>query len=400
MNNDAKTDEESGNAEYGKITDHEIEKIRLRHGKVYPITIPFVRYVNQDSIEHLARAIGDANPLWMNPEYARSSRYGKMIAPPALLYAAAWGSWDLRRGQGLPGVHGLHAGDRWVFYRPLFEGDVIHSTKEPFALDERKGAYAGRSMMQTDHIRFYNQKDELIALQEMSAVRVEREAGKKAGKYASIPKAKYTEAEIASIDDEIAAEEVRGNNPRYWEDVKVGDAMQPIIRGPLTVSDMIAWMMGIGSPHIRSGQHWLEYRRRSPKVAVKDPETGIPQAVERVHWDPYMAAEIGMPGAYDYGSQRGAWATHFMTNWAGDDGWVAMCYPKYKGMNFVGDTLRIKGEITGKWVGKSGISYADCKFDSINQRGDNIMPGIGTFALPKRGQPLPDFPIDCASDRP
>ena len=115
MNNDAKTDEESGNAEYGKITDHEIEKIRVRHGKVYPITIPFVRYVNQDSIEHLARAIGDANPLWMNPEYARSSRYGKMIAPPALLYAAAWGSWDLRRGQGLPGVHGLHAGDRWVF---------------------------------------------------------------------------------------------------------------------------------------------------------------------------------------------------------------------------------------------------------------------------------------------
>ena len=111
-------------------------------------------------------------------------------------------------------------------------------------------------------------------------------------------------------------------------------------------------MMGIGSPHIRSGQHWLAYRRQSPKVAVKDPVTRIPQAVERVHWDPYMAAEIGMPNAYDYGSQRGGWATHFMTNWAGDDGWVAECYPFYRGMNFVGDLTRIKGEITGKWRGE------------------------------------------------
>ena len=67
--------------------------------------------------------------------------------------------------------------------------------------------------------------------------------------------------------------------------------------------------------------------------------------------------QIGMPNAYDCGSQRGAWATHSLTNYAGDDGWAAECYPFYRGMFFVGDTLRIKGEITGKWVGKSGIGY-------------------------------------------
>jgi len=388
------------NDEYGRITQEGVDRIRARHGKVFPINFPFVRYVNADSINHVARAIGDANPLWNDREYAQKSRYGKMIAPPALLYASAWGSWDLRRGQGLPGVHGLHSSDRWVFYRPLFEGDEVRATKEPHALDERTGKWAGRSFMQTDNIRFYNQRDELVALQVMSAVRAEREAGKKAGKYASIPRAVYTDEEIEQIDREIEAEEVRGDTPRYWEDVNVGDKMQPLVRGPLTVSDMICWMMGIGSPHIRSGQFWLQYRKQSPKVAVRDPETRIPQAVERVHWDPYMAAEIGMPSAYDYGSQRGGWATHFMTNWAGDDGWVAECYPKYRGMNFIGDTLRIRGQITNKWVGKSGISYVDCTFEGINQRGENIMPGVGTVALPKRGQPLPDFPIDVDADRP
>ena len=386
--------------EYGKITDVELDKIRARHGKSYPINFPYIRHINQDSISHVARAMGDANPLWMDPEYGKTTRFGKMIAPPGLLYGSAWGSWDLRRGQGLPGVHGLHSSDHWILHRPLYEGDVVHAVKEPHSLEERQGAWSGRAFIQTDNIRFYNQKDEHIGTQVMAAFRGEREAGKSRGKYADIPRAVYTDEEIEQIDREIAAEEVRGNVPRYWEDVKVGDKIQPIVRGPLTISDMIAWMMGIGSPHIRSGQHWLQYRTRSPKVSVKDPVTRIPQAVERVHWDPYMAAEIGMPNAYDYGSQRGAWATHFLTNWASDDGWVAECYAKYRGMNFVGDTLRIKGEITNKWIGKSGIAYVDSKFDSINQRGENVMPGTGVIALPQRGKPLPLGPIDSSTDRP
>lgn len=396
----SQADGEPAHAEYGKITQAEIDRIRARFGKVYPIQFPFVRHVNRDSIEHVARAIGDANPLWLDPDHAARSRYGRLVAPPALLYAAAWGSWDLRRGQGLPGVHGLHSSDRWLYYRPLLDGDVVHATKTPVRLDEMTGKWTGRAMLQADEIRFYNQRDELVALQVFSAIRGEREAGKKAGKYANVRKAVYTDEEIEQIDREIAAEVVRGATPRWWDDVQVGEPMQPLVRGPLTVSDMIAWMMGIGSPHIRSGQHWLAYRRRSPKVAVKDPVTRIPQAVERVHWDPYMAAEIGMPDAYDYGSQRGGWASHFLTNWAGDDGWVAECFPFYRGMNFIGDVTRIRGEVVAKWTGRSGIGYVDVRFEAINQRGENIMPGTGTIALPHRGARLPDFPIDCVADRP
>jgi acyl dehydratase len=304
----------------------------------------------------------------------------------------------MRRGEGLPGVHGLHASDRWVYHRPLLDGDEVHATKEMVALDERTGSYAGRSLMQVREMRYYNQRDELVATCRMSAVRTERDKGKEKGKYASIPKARYSDEEIAQIDAETAAEEVRGATPRYWEDVRVGEAVHPIVRGPLTVADMIAWMMGIGSPHIRSGQYWLAYRRQSPKVAVKDPETGIPQAVERVHWDPFMAAEIGMPAPYDYGSQRGAWATHLMTNWAGDDGWVCEVFAKYRYMNFIGDTVRIGGTVLRKWQGKSGIGYVECEISGMNQRGENIMPGTAVVALPLRGKPLPNAPIDHVSD--
>ncbi len=384
---------------YGFITEEGIEEFKRRMHKVAPIVEPFLRHVNSDSILHAARAIGDINPLWLDKEHGKKSRFGRNIAPPTLYYGVTWGSWDMRRGEGLPGVHGLHAYDRWTYYRPLFDGDEVRATKEWTGLDERTGKYAGRSMMQRREFKYYNQRDELVAKCEMASVRAERHTGKETGKYSSIPKAKYSDEDIRKIDEELAAEEVRGSNPRYWEDVAVGDAIKPIIKGPLTVSDMIAWLMGVGSPHVRTGHYWLAYRNRTPKIAVKDPETGIPQAVERVHWDAFMAAEIGMPGPYDYGSQRGAWATHLITNWAGDDAWVAQVYATYRGMNFVGDTLRINGEVTRKWRGaKTGIGYVECSIHGVNQRGDDIMPGNAIVALPSRNAPLPSFPIDHEAD--
>jgi acyl dehydratase len=383
---------------YGSITDEGLDQLRRRMHVEHPISEPFVRYVNSDSIRHAARAIGDMNPLFIDPDYAATSRFGRALAPPALLYAVTWGSWDMRRGEGLPGVHGLHSRDRWRYYLPILSGDEIHATKKLVGLEEKSGSYAGRSIIQTRAFEYFNQREERVATCLMSAFRVERNAGKEAAKYSAIEKARYTEAEIQSIDDEVANEIVRGSNTRFWEDVVIGEAIQPIVRGPLTVADMIAWMMGVGSPHIRSGQYWLTYRQQSPKVAVRDPDTNIFQAVERVHWDPFMAAEIGMPAPYDYGSQRGAWATHLMTNWAGDDGWVAEVDVQYRGMNFLGDTVWVKGAVTRKWRDeKTGIGYVGCSIQGINQRGVTIMPGSAIVALPTRSAPLPTAVIDPAS---
>lgn len=390
----------SGSTVYGRITDEGLAQLHRRMDVEHPIEEPFLRYVNGDSIAHAARAIGDLNPLWIDAEHAAASRFGSRIAPPALLYGVTWGSWDMRRGEGLPGVHGLHSRDRWTYYRPLLDGDEVVATKKLVALEEKKGSYAGRSVIQTREFAYRNQHDERVARCQMSAFRVERHGGKEGGKYAGIEKARYSEAQIQEIDDAVASEQVRGAVPRYWEDVEIGERIQPIVRGPLTVADMIAWMMGVGSPHIRSGQYWLAYRRRSPNVAVRDPLTNIFETVERVHWDPYLASEIGMPAPYDYGSQRGGWATHVMTNWAGDDGWVAEVDVQYRGMNFIGDTVWISGAVTDKWIGRhSGIGFVECTIEGITQRGDDIMPGRAIVALPHRGRPLPLGPIDAEEER-
>src|SRR6202012_3259882 len=95
------------------------------------------------------RAIGDTTRLGIDPEHAAASRYGVEPAPPAFLYGVTWGSWDMRRGEGLPGVHGLHSRDRWLYYRPMLEGDEIRATKKLVGLEEKTGALSGRSIIQT-----------------------------------------------------------------------------------------------------------------------------------------------------------------------------------------------------------------------------------------------------------
>ncbi len=391
---------DDGHPEYGRITDEAVARLRNRLGKVVPIKHPYLRYVNQDSITHVARAIGDTNPLFTDPEYARKTRFGALVAPPAILYALAWGSSDLRHGQGLPGVHGFHSGDGWRLVRPIMAGDELHATKELVRAEPMAGRYAGKKMfIQVEEIRYYNQNDEVVAVQTFPIIRAEREAAKSHGTNSKLEPATYSDELIALIDSELAQEAARGGTPRYWEDTVTGERVDSVIKGPLTLPDMVTWLMAVGSPHVRTGKYWLEYRQSSPKVAVKDPATGIPQAIERVHWDNYMASEIGLPAAYDYGSQRGAYALYWATNWVGDDGWVAKMDYQFRGFYFNGDHFRISGEVTGKWRGaKTGTGYVQVRFSSINQRGRDIMPGTGIFALPSRTTGPVVFPVDADED--
>lgn len=386
-------------SEYGKMTDEAIQKMRDRMGKVWPIEHPYIRYINGDSISHFARGIGDQNPLYTDAKYAATTRFGRAIAPPGIYYGVAWGSWDLRRGQGLPGVHGLHSGDHWRFLQPLYDGDEVRATKELVSLEFKSGSMASKMLVQSDEIRYYNQHEELVAIQLMPIFRMERAESKSVGKNQDVQLGTYTPEDIARIDDDVAAETPRGSEARYWEDVEIGAAIDPVTKGPLTLPDMVAWLQGIGSPHVRTGKYWLDYRRQSPKVAVTDPRTGIPQAVERVHWDEYMAGEIGMPAPYDYGSQRGGYATYWASLWSGDEGWVADLDFQFRGMVFLGDVYRIKGEIVDKWRGaKSGTGYVKGTFTSVNQRGEDIMPGTVTFALPSRESGPVAFPVDVQDD--
>jgi hypothetical protein len=203
----------------------------------------------------------------------------------------------------------------------------------------------------------------------------------------ALERARYTADEIAGIQDEILAQLPRGAEPRWFEDVAVGDALQPLTRGPLTQVDMLAWRMAMGGGFVRSGRHWVSYIREHPRAAPVDPETGIPESVARVHWDEGAAARVGIPAPYDFGAQRGGWATVIVTNWMGDTGWMDEIAVRYTGLNFVGDTTRFTGSVTALAPHEDGRpgGVATCAILATNQRGHEILRGTAKVALPGKG---------------
>ena len=52
---------------------------------------------------------------------------------------------------------------------------------------------------------------------------------------------RYTRNELAKIFALYAAEQIRGAEPRYVEDVHLGDQLSRMVKGPMTVTGFIAF---------------------------------------------------------------------------------------------------------------------------------------------------------------
>jgi acyl dehydratase len=69
------------------ITEDALAQLRQRLGVPVPHRQPHMQRASQDTIRHFAHGLGDMNPLWTDPDYAATTRYGGIIALPCILYA-------------------------------------------------------------------------------------------------------------------------------------------------------------------------------------------------------------------------------------------------------------------------------------------------------------------------
>ncbi|MFQ5825800.1 MAG: MaoC family dehydratase N-terminal domain-containing protein [Dehalococcoidia bacterium] len=366
---------------HAAITDDMVAALKARLGVEFrPRETWFNEEATKDAIRHFAHGIGDDNPLWCNEEYARKTKYGCLVAPPCFLYSIYWpiGTWG-----GLPGIHAFHSGNDWTWLRPLQVGDRFSVTEKLTDVIEKPSRYAGRMIIQVSESTFHNQRGEVAAVAKGWCIRTERATPREQGKYSRTGRAEYTPEQLRAIEGAYDREEVRGANPRYWEEVNVGDELTPVVKGPLSMRDIIAWCMGAGSYFMRAHRLALDYRRQHPGVAMLDTGTGTQDVPELVHMEDSRAQEIGIPGAYDYGPQRISWLGHLVTNWMGDDGFLKRLYAELRLFNVIGDTTWCRGRVTRKYI-QDGESLVDLEIWAQNQRGEITAPGQATVLLPRR----------------
>lgn len=377
----------------GRITDVGLEEMRSQIGIKEPV-VPWTSRASEDAIWHFALGVGDDNPLWWDREYAERSRVGRMYAPPTLLYAVA--SEARKPGQAakpsgvevwLPGVLGLWAGDRWTWHSRIWIDEKITATRELHEVRERVGKFAGRSIAQTERVIFNGEDGRLVAEMYRTILRFERESSRHNSKYLETPEARYSPEERQAIVDQYAREPAnrRGAQPRYWEDVSVGDEIPGLVKGPLSVTNLVGWLLGWGSPQCPTNRMLYQWLDQNPGGRLYNPLTGIDDTLEGAHWDSYFAEQSGMARGYDFGSQRISWVGHVLTDWCGDDGELVGLDARLQAPDYIGDTTWFTGRVTDKQAA-AGRNLAKCEVAGTNQRGQQTIVATATVALPSRSQ--------------
>jgi acyl dehydratase len=369
---------------FPKITERGLEELRKRIGvKITDTLEPWCHEASRDGIRHYAHGIGDDNPLWCDPEYAARTKWRGIIAPPSFLFATS--RIISGYGGGLPGVHAMWAGADWTWHLPVRRNDTITTEAWLKDLVEHETQFAGRAIQQIYHVDFFNQRGEPVASADSWCFRTDRDIAREQGtKYAGTkarPPRRYADAELAAHFQLYADEEVRGALPRRWSDVREGQRLPTMAKGPMTVTGFIAYAQGWGGLYIRANKLAWKQVQRHPGLGIKN-RFGIPDCPERVHWEQELATMVGAPGAYDYGPERCSWLTHHLTNWMGDDGVLRRAECKIRRHNPEGDLLRIDGTVARKFV-EEGRHLVEITQEARNQDGELSVIGSGVVELPE-----------------
>jgi acyl dehydratase len=381
-----------------RITDEGIERLRGRIGIAQPNPVP-AHYLapGTDAFRIVARSYGDDNPLWCDPDYARASRWGEPIAPPPLVGGDSLVGGDVLtaddlarqhelKGDPLRGVHAFYSACEREWWAPLRAGHRVQRRNALVAALDKASEFSGRSVHEWTAHAFQDDEGRLLAGQYRLMIRTERTRSRERKKYADIAVEPWTDEALAEIDARYAAEAPRGAEPRWFEDVSEGDEIGPMVKGPLTVTDMICWHVGMGMGVYGVAPLRLGYanRRRIPRFYHRD-DLGVWDVMQRVHWDPEFARRSGNPTTFDYGRMRETWMIHLLTDWMGDDAWLRWLRVEFRQFNYVGDAQWLGGRITRKYLAEDGTGRhpaVDIELWARNQRGVNTTPGAATVLLP------------------
>lgn len=155
--------------------------------------------VEESHILMFARSIGDANPIYSDPDYAAGTEVGGITAPPTFVQASAqfdpdyflrpkigepwFGSGkeptgikpdEKEKASGGGGGGGLHAEQHYEYHRPLLAGEVLTATVKQGETWEKQGRRAGKLVFSESIIEYRNQDGELVVTARGVGVRTER----------------------------------------------------------------------------------------------------------------------------------------------------------------------------------------------------------------------------------
>ena len=381
-----------------RITDETVALMRRRIGFPNPtlrtgaVDEPWNMKASEDAIRRWALCIGDANPLFCNPDYAAATRWGGAIAPPGFEKSMGINRNPVMdpdeakaTSKALRGVQLFHSGGENVYYAPITEGTRLYRSRWVDKVEDKQSEFAGRSVIVSNGLCLWDDADRVLVDGVDWFVHAERRKSGATDKYVRDEPAHYTDEQLIEIEAAYDAEYVRGADTLYLEDVTVGQVLPRMVKGPFTVTDLINLHMGAGWLIYGNWPNRLAYenRKRLRGFYSRDAFNAW-DTVQRVHWDKELAQDVGVRMMYDIGPVRQMHVSNYLTNYAGDDAWIHRIRFEFRRFNYVGDTTWLDASITDARVDERLGPLIELAVTGTNQRGQENVRASATILVASR----------------
>lgn len=315
------------------------------------------RIVTEDLIRRFANSIGDFNPLYHDPAYGAKTLLGSMIAPPTFNNAIVSAGSFPDKPQ-IPGWNSFYGGTEHRYSKVIRPGDTFRVINKYLGTTEKTTPGKPYRLFTPRNQRtLINQRDEVVVTVIANEISMATPPGAKKAVakslYADRVRRRYTKEELDMIHhaykEEWEGKNRQGAKVLYWEDVAEGAELSPLLRGPLDVSDIVAYVGVGGTGALAFGVKWKALRSDLGRGLI-DPETGEHHNAIDWHYVDSMAQVMGLPYAQSTGRQNEGIIGTLISNWMGDDGFVKRLHIEHRGIWFQGETVRVKGKVAKKYI--------------------------------------------------
>ncbi len=309
--------------------------------------------VEAGKVEEFARALKNDNPAYRSREAAREQGFERIPAPITFLRTALfprYGPGETETGTdrfplgfdiGFDLRYRVHGGQAYDIERPLYVGDTVSGTTTLVDVSQR-ATDDGTLTLLVLETEYTDQDDDPVATERKTILEAP------GGIEATPPEeGEGAEGPSASVS-EPPADAYR--TTEYAEDVAVGDTGPEVVE-TFDLKDFVRY-------------------------------AGASNGLDRIHYDRDFVRDAGYPDVFAHGMLTAGVVEHMVTDWLGLSR-VSRFETRFTAPLWAGDTLAVRGTVVDKREQEDGVAV-DVELDGVSQRGETVVEGEATAALPSR----------------
>jgi acyl dehydratase len=296
--------------------------------------------VNQPMIRHWCDAMGDANPVYTDPDYAIKSIHGGIVAPPAMLNAwtmpglpgrrenaSSMGPMRALDGAGFTSVIATNSEHEYLRY--LRPGDLLHGQSELVDVSEEKQTALGLGHFVTSRTSYRTQDGQPAGRMFFRLLKFRPCTARTAAAPATKP----------APAGELPTRPPRRETTLRAGEVRAGDALAPC-SVPITTTRIVA-----------------------AAIASRD--------YQDVHHDRDAAIRRGTPDIFMNILTSSGLVARYVTDWAGPEALLTALRIKLGAPNYPGDTMLLEGRVAKAEAGRVEVALR-----GTNRLGDHVTGSI------------------------